>query len=75
VATRWFEYPRVDTANTHGTGCTLSSAVAAYLAHGRTLQDAVAAARDYVQAAIEAGAAYELGRGHGPVLHFHASWE
>jgi len=75
VATRWFEYPRVDTANTHGTGCTLSSAVAAYLAHGRTLQDSVAAARDYVQAAIEAGAAYELGRGHGPVLHFHASWE
>jgi hydroxymethylpyrimidine/phosphomethylpyrimidine kinase len=75
MATRWFEYPRVDTANTHGTGCTLSSAVAAYLARGQTLQDAVAAARDYVQAAIEAGAAFELGRGHGPVLHFHATWE
>jgi hydroxymethylpyrimidine/phosphomethylpyrimidine kinase len=75
LVTRWFDYARVDTPNTHGTGCTLSSAVAAYLARGATLEDAVAGAREYVQAAIEAGAAYTLGHGHGPVHHFHAAWK
>ena len=72
---RWFEYPRIETKNTHGTGCTLSSAVAAYLAHGMRLEPAVERARSYIQKAIEAGAGYELGHGHGPVHHFHAVWK
>jgi hydroxymethylpyrimidine/phosphomethylpyrimidine kinase len=71
---RWFEYPRIATDNTHGTGCTLSSAVAAYLARGLRLEAAVERARAYVQRAIEAGARYRLGKGHGPVHHFHAVW-
>jgi hydroxymethylpyrimidine/phosphomethylpyrimidine kinase len=71
---RWFEYPRIATVNTHGTGCTLSSAVAAYLARGMRLEAAVERARAYVQRAIEAGAGYELGKGHGPVQHFHGLW-
>jgi hydroxymethylpyrimidine/phosphomethylpyrimidine kinase len=72
---RWFEYPRIQTPNTHGTGCTLSSAVAAYLARGMRLEPAVERARSYIQKAIEAGAAYSLGQGHGPVHHFHAQWQ
>jgi len=74
VVTRWFDYPRIVTQNTHGTGCTLSSAIAASLAHGSTLEDAVATGREYVQNAIEAGATYRLGHGHGPVHHFHSVW-
>ncbi len=72
---RWFEYPRIDTPNTHGTGCTLSSAIAAYLARGMRLEPAVERARSYMQKAIEAGAGYTLGKGHGPVHHFHAVWK
>ena len=60
----------VDTANTHGTGCTLSSAIASHLALGHSLPDAVAAAKDYLQHALEAGANVEIGAGHGPVNHF-----
>lgn len=66
--------PRVDTANTHGTGCTLSSAIAAYLAKGYDLDEAVIAAKRYLSAAIEAGATYRIGHGHGPVHHFHNLW-
>ncbi len=74
VESRWLESRRVETQNTHGTGCTLSSAIAAHLARGASMENAVAAARQYVQDAIEAGAEYELGHGHGPVHHFHAAW-
>lgn len=66
---------RLATCNTHGTGCTLSSALAAYLAQGCTLNDAAAKAKEYIAAAIEAGAAYEIGHGHGPVHHFFRFWE
>ena len=66
--------PRIATANTHGTGCTLSSAIAAELAKGRALADAVRAAKDYVTAAIAASSRIEIGTGHGPVHHFHAWW-
>ncbi len=66
---------RIATKNTHGTGCTLSSAVASFLAHQLPLNDAVRAAKEYITHAIEAGAAYEIGKGHGPVHHFHAFWE
>jgi hydroxymethylpyrimidine/phosphomethylpyrimidine kinase len=65
---------RIDTQNTHGTGCTLSAAIAAYLAHGRPLGEAVAAAKDYVTKAIAAADALKVGHGHGPVHHFHAWW-
>lgn len=62
--------PRIDTVNTHGTGCTLSSAIAAHLALGKSLADACRAAHDYVHRAIASGAAYTIGHGHGPVNHF-----
>lgn len=67
--------PRVETRNTHGTGCTLSSAFASQLALGRPLDDAAANAKAYIAAAIAAGATYRIGRGHGPVHHFHALWQ
>ena len=66
---------RLATANTHGTGCTLSSAVAAFLAHGYELTEAVRRAKAYIDAAIRAGADYAIGHGHGPVHHFHGFWE
>ena len=66
---------RLDTPNTHGTGCTLSSAVAAFLAHGLPLDEAVVCAKEYINAAIIAGAEYEIGKGHGPVHHFFNFWE
>lgn len=66
--------PRVNTVNTHGTGCTLSSAIAAYLAKGAPLDTAARLAKDYISAAILAGAPYSIGHGHGPVHHFHALW-
>jgi hydroxymethylpyrimidine/phosphomethylpyrimidine kinase len=63
-----FVHPRIHTRATHGTGCTLSSAVAARLGHGDALPDAVATAIGYLQAAL--AGAYPLGEGHGPVNHF-----
>ena len=64
--------PRIRTINTHGTGCTFSSAIAAGLAHGRTLIDAVSEAKAYVTAAIREG--FQAGRGVGALRHFVASW-
>jgi hydroxymethylpyrimidine/phosphomethylpyrimidine kinase len=61
--------PRVDTANTHGTGCSLSAAIAAHLARGATVPTAVAAAKAYVHQALVGGARWRLGRGHGPLDH------
>ncbi|MGQ3355717.1 MAG: bifunctional hydroxymethylpyrimidine kinase/phosphomethylpyrimidine kinase [Phreatobacter sp.] len=68
------EAPRVATRNTHGTGCTLSSAVAAGLAKGFPLGQAVSEAKDYVTAAIAAADRLAVGEGHGPTHHFHAWW-
>lgn len=62
----------VNTVNTHGTGCTLSSAIASYLALGYDLEQAVRAAKFYISRALEAGAFVTTGRGHGPVNHFYA---
>ena len=64
---------RVYTPNTHGTGCTLSSAFASFLAQGLCLNDAARAAKDYINSAIVSGAGYSIGHGHGPVDHFWAS--
>ena len=69
------ESERIVTRNTHGTGCTLSSAIAAGLANGLETAAAVKAAKDYINAAIRAGAQYALGKGHGPVHHYYAFWE
>jgi hydroxymethylpyrimidine/phosphomethylpyrimidine kinase len=66
--------PRVTTRNTHGTGCTLSSAIAAGLAKGLPLPTAVRQAKTYVTAAIAAADALDIGHGHGPLHHFHAVW-
>lgn len=60
----------VQTVNTHGTGCTMSSSLAAHLAKGCSLQDAARGAKAYIAGAIADGAAYEIGHGHGPVNHF-----
>jgi hydroxymethylpyrimidine/phosphomethylpyrimidine kinase len=69
-----FTSRRIITRNTHGTGCTLSSAVAAGLACGLPLRDAVDRAKAYVTEAIAAADTLRVGRGHGPVQHFHAFW-
>lgn len=61
---------RVYSPNTHGTGCTLSSAFAAYLAQGCSLDESAHKAKDYIAKAIVSGARYEIGHGHGPVDHF-----
>ena len=68
-----FTTGRIDTANNHGTGCTLASAIAAGLAHGHPLPEAVQRAKDYVTAAILSG--FPMGSGHGPLNHFHRLWQ
>lgn len=67
-----FTAETIDTPNTHGTGCTLSSAIAALLARGNGLEDAVRQAKGYLTEALKAGAGVHVGRGHGPVCHFYA---
>jgi hydroxymethylpyrimidine/phosphomethylpyrimidine kinase len=63
--------PRIATKNTHGTGCSLSSAVAAGLAKGEGMETAVRNAKAWVSAAIAAADRFSVGRGHGPIHHFH----
>lgn len=65
--------PRIETRNTHGTGCTLSAAIAAGLAKGMPLTAAFRVAHEYLQAAIRASERLKIGSGQGPVHHFHAS--
>jgi hydroxymethylpyrimidine/phosphomethylpyrimidine kinase len=60
---------RIATHNGHGTGCTLSSAIAVYLAQGLALPEAVGRARDYIRGAIQAGASVHTGQGQGPLNH------
>ncbi|MFO7708628.1 MAG: bifunctional hydroxymethylpyrimidine kinase/phosphomethylpyrimidine kinase, partial [Desulfobacterales bacterium] len=66
---------RVASRNTHGTGCTLSSAIAAHLAHGCGIEESVRRAKEYIRRAIRAGADYTIGHGHGPVHHFFQYWK
>jgi hydroxymethylpyrimidine/phosphomethylpyrimidine kinase len=66
---------RIVSNNTHGTGCSLSSALAAFLARGYNLSDAALKAKEYISGAIQAGAEFEIGDGHGPVHHFHKFWK
>ncbi len=65
-----YTHRRIDTKNTHGTGCTLSSAIACHLAQGHPLARAVGHATDFIHRAIEAGQDLHIGEGHGPVDHF-----
>jgi hydroxymethylpyrimidine/phosphomethylpyrimidine kinase len=65
---------RIDTRNTHGTGCTLSASIAAHLAQNLPLNEAVKCAHAYLQQAIKAADSLSIGQGHGPVHHFHHQW-
>lgn len=67
-----FAAPRIATQNTHGTGCSLSAAIAAHLALGDKLIDAIGAAKAFVSGAIAAADQLQVGHGHGPIHHFHA---
>jgi hydroxymethylpyrimidine/phosphomethylpyrimidine kinase len=69
-----FDVARIATQNVHGTGCTLSAAIAAGLAKGLMLEAAIAAAKAYVTAAIAASDQLRIGRGQGPAHHFHGWW-
>jgi len=73
-ATHAFEAPRIATRNTHGTGCTLSSALAAELAKGASVKGAMARAHGWLHGAIRAADGLGIGGGHGPVHHFHEVW-
>jgi len=72
--TVWIESMRIETPHTHGTGCTLSSAIAAELAKGEDLMTAVKHAKRYIEGAIAAADTLQIGSGHGPTHHFHALW-
>ena len=67
-----FTAPKVDSRNTHGTGCTLSSAIATFLALGEPMSVAVEKAKQYVYKGIESGKDVYIGGGHGPLNHFHS---
>ena len=69
----WFHAERIQTKNTHGTGCSLSSAIASYLAQGYFLPEAIGAAKQYLTKAIQFGADgyFRIGQGHGPIDHFY----
>lgn len=67
--------PWVDTPNGHGTGCTLSSAIAAFLGHGAAMRDAVFRAKLYITDALAHSGELDIGEGAGPVHHFHALWK
>jgi hydroxymethylpyrimidine/phosphomethylpyrimidine kinase len=71
-APQWMRAPRIVTPNTHGTGCTLSSAIASHLALGAGLADAVMRAREFVRGALQAGAQVRTGGGSGPLNHGYA---
>ncbi len=62
---------RIKTENTHGTGCTLSSAIASLMARGEGVEEAVRQAKEYITGAVIGGAQYRIGQGHGPVHHFY----
>ncbi|NKB51618.1 MAG: bifunctional hydroxymethylpyrimidine kinase/phosphomethylpyrimidine kinase [Rhizobiaceae bacterium] len=70
----WFQGPFIDTNNTHGTGCTLSSAITSFLAKGDDMPTSINKAKEYIIKAIAAADTLEIGSGAGPVHHFHQYW-
>ncbi|MBU1170162.1 MAG: bifunctional hydroxymethylpyrimidine kinase/phosphomethylpyrimidine kinase [Proteobacteria bacterium] len=70
-----FHEKRIRTMNNHGTGCTLSSAIASFLAKGHGIKAAVGLGKDYITRVLASGADYHIGKGHGPVHHFQGIWE
>lgn len=70
----WMKSPRIASHNTHGTGCTLSAAISAFLAQGYRLPEACQHAKNYLHKAIEAAKDNSVGKGQGPVHHFHHIW-
>ena len=75
IETHWFNAKRIQTKNTHGTGCTFSAAIASFLARGFTILDSVRHAKEYLTKSIEIGADLKIGKGNGPVHHFHHLWD
>ncbi len=73
-ASTWLTSERIHSKNTHGTGCTLSAAICAFLARGFALADACHYAKRYLSGAILAAREHSVGKGHGPVHHFHHLW-
>lgn len=71
----WFSSKKIMTDNTHGTGCTLSSAIAAFMARGESPENAVRKAKGYLNEALHAGARYRLGGGKGPLHHHYTLWQ
>ena len=71
---RWFEAKRLQTKNTHGTGCSLSAAIAANCARGLTPEKACATAKFFITRAISEADSLTVGAGHGPIHHFHQLW-
>lgn len=71
----WLSSPRYVTSNTHGTGCTLSSAIASGIAKGMSLRQALEDAKTYVSQAIAAADSLDVGKGHGPTHHFFSFWK
>lgn len=74
LAEHLYSAERIATENTHGTGCTLSAAITAYLAKGMDLHAAIGAAKEYLNGALRDSAALAVGHGHGPVHHFWRLW-
>jgi hydroxymethylpyrimidine/phosphomethylpyrimidine kinase len=70
----WLKQDRINTQNNHGSGCTFSSAVTAFLARSFNLEDAVKESKAYITEALKAGAKKTLGHGKGPVMHFYNIW-
>lgn len=66
---------RIDTKNTHGTGCTLSAAICSYIAHGKTPLEASKLGKEYLFNALQAAKIDSVGKGHGPVHHFYEAWK
>ena len=70
----WYDSERIETVNTHGTGCSLSSALASFMGQGLEAPEAVSEAKDFIRGAINAANRLNVGKGRGPVHHFWALW-
>ncbi len=71
---KWFYARREISQNMHGAGCTFASAIAAFMAKGRPVQQAIELAKEYIARAVACGGEFQLGKGKGPVAHFHEFW-